>query len=355
MTIQQWDEAAIPKRPGLYINFKKAAEAIVGGSRGTVGLPIFKFDGTIEADKFAVIETEVDAIELLGEDNAAPAVLALQGGAKDVLVYAVPDAEIDEETGKITADFAGIRDAFESRDFNVFTYGLAVGEEVDADTKDWRERNGNEKKHFFYVTGGTDEEDADEELSNSRTALLRDEGTVNLTKGGSLGSRKYHSGQYAAYLAGLIAGTPLNASITYAEVSLSDVNYRMKNKEVVDALEAGSLVLVHDGDVVKVEQGITTSGDKIRKVAVRHAVATDIEKTARRHWVGKITNSDAGQAAIIGGIKTYLETVEAAEVLTDIDVHKSTRFESKDDVFYVDIAYTELDSMERILLTISPN
>lgn len=349
MTIQQWDPTGLPKRPGLYINFKKAAQAIAGGLRGTVGMPVYKFDGKLEDGKFEYIETEGDAIEYLGEDNVGPVLLALQGGAKNVLVYG---AKTEDEA---EVDFASIRDVFESRDFNVFTWGRAVGDEVDTDTKAWVERNGKDKKHFMYVTGGTDEEDASEELSNARSALLSQDTVVNLTKGGSLGERSYTSGEFTPYIAGLIAGTPLNESITYRQVALSDVNYRMKNKEVEDALEAGSLVLVHDGEKVKVEQGITTSGDKIRKVAARLAIATDVEKTARNHWIGRITNNDAGRATIIAGIKTYLETLEAAEVLTDIEVVESLRFKSEDDKFFVDIAYTELDSMERIFLTISPN
>lgn len=361
MTITQWDPAALPKRPGLYINFKKAAQAIVGGSRGTVGLPIYTFSGTLKAGKFATVESELTAIELLGEGNEGPAVLALQGGAKDVLVYAVPDAEItpaeDGEGGEPTIKFdaAKVRGAFDTRQFNVFTYGIPVGDEIDSATKAWVERNGKEKKHFLYVTGGTDEEDTSEELSNARTKLLAQDTVINATKGGSIGAKEYSSGTYTPYYAGLIAGTPLNGSTTYAPVALSDVNYRMTNKAVEDALDAGSFVIVHDGDKVKVEQGITTSGDKIRKVAVRQAVATDVEKTAREHWIGKITNNDAGQAAIIGGIKVYLETLEAAEVLTDISVRKSALFPSEGDKLFIDIAYTELDSLEYVFLTISPN
>lgn len=361
MAINQWDETALPKRPGLYVNFKKAAQAIVGGSRGTVALPIFVYDGTLEEGEFAYVETEGDAVELLGADNAEVAVLALQGGAKEVLVYGAekleisPDQEGEDEDETLTGvDFAAVRDVFESRDFNVFTWGAPVGEEVDVDTAKWVEQNGKDKKHFLYVTGGTTEEDGDEDLSNSRSQLLAQDEVINVTKGGTLGTREYCSGQFTPYMAGLIAGTPINESITYVPVALADVNFRMKNKEVEEALEAGSLVLVHDGDRVKVEQGITTSGDKIRKVASRQAIATDIERTARNSWIGRITNSEAGQATILSGIKTYLETLEAAEVLTDIVVQKSTRFRSEDDKFFVDIWYTELDSMERIFLTISP-
>lgn len=355
MTINQFDETALPVRPGLYTNFKKAAAAIVGGARGTVGLPVYEYSGTLESGKFTVVESETDAIEELGEEGAKSAVLALQGGAKDVLVYAVPNSGEDEEGNPLDVDYAAIRTAFETRHFNVFTYGKAVGEEVDTDTAAWVESNGNkEKKHFMYVTGGSDEEDADEDLSNGRSELLDQDTIINLTKGGSLGEREYTSGEYTPYLAGLVAGTPINEAITYAQVPLSDVNHRLKNSQVEDALRAGSLVLVHDGEKVKVEQGITTSGDKIRKVSARQAIATDIEKTARDSWIGRINNSDAGQATILSGIKTYLETLETAGVLTDLVVEKSARYESEGDKFFIDIAYTELDSMERIFLTISP-
>src|SRR5690625_2900689 len=91
MSFQQWDPTAEPIRPGLYINFTKAAAAqIGGGARGIVAIPLMNYGGTAEAEKFYTIESEQDAVELFGIDNIQSIRFALAGGAKEVLVYTMP-------------------------------------------------------------------------------------------------------------------------------------------------------------------------------------------------------------------------------------------------------------------------
>ena len=348
MAYQQWDPTSLPERPGLYTNFNDAAIAqIRGGARGTVAIPLKKFTGgTATAKTFYTIEREGDAIALFGIANITSIVLALGAGAKEVLVYTMP-------TSAAAADYIAMREAFEARPFNVFVYdGEVSSTELDL-TKTWVIRNRAEKKHFSFVTGGTAADDLDPTIGNARTTSMKDDYIFNLIDGGERNGVNYSSGQYAAYLAGLIAGTPINKSITYTQVPLDDVNKRLRNSEIVTALKAGSLVLVNDGEMVKIEQGVATSGAKIRKVRARQAIATDIEKTARDSYIGKLDNNEDGQAALISAIKAYLETLESSNVITDIVVTLDPQNESKGDAVFLLIAFTEIDSMERIFLSIN--
>lgn len=354
----QWDATSEPVRPGLYINFRDAAIAsISGGSRGTVAVPIFTYTGgTAESGKFYTIETVSDGIELVGNANATPITRILQGGAKEALVYAVPAVSGE---GTATEQYANLRDALSVQDFNVFVYPTVIDAAEQTATKAWVADCREEGKHFTYVAGGDAVSDADIELGDARSIILKDDYIVNLVTGGILpDSTEVQSADYAPFIAGLIAGTPINKSITYAELPLADVTLRLKNSQVNKALTSGSLVIIKDGNKVRIEQGVTTDSNagkrgKIRTTRAKQAVATDIPATARDSYIGKVDNNPNGQASLIAAIKAYLELLEADNVLMDPQVTLDSRYKSEGDKVFIAVSYTEVDSMERIFLTIT--
>jgi hypothetical protein len=342
-----WNPTDLPKRPGLYLNFvEAAAAAIKGGARGVVAIPLLTYGANASAKTFYTVSREKEANDLFGSANAESIRLALMGGAKEVLVYTMPSSPVAD-------DYVEMREAFDARPFNVFVFDQEADASEQDLTKAWVARNRDEGKHFAVVFGGTAEEDADPAVGNARTTRLKDDYVANLIVGGKVGETTYSSAEYAPYVAGLIAGTAINKSITYAQVPLDDVNKRLTNAQITAALEAGSLVLVHDGEKVKVEQGLMTSGKKIRAIRSRQAIATDITKTAADAYIGKIDNNPDGQAALIAAVKAYLERLEAANVLMGPVVTLDPQYESKGDSVYLLISYVEVDSMERIFLTIN--
>lgn len=352
-----WDEISLPIRPGLYLNFKEAAlAAIAGGPRGVVGMPLFTYAGDSTPGKFYTIEEEADAVDLFGAANAKQVVRVLAGGAKEVLVYTVPELIVPEDA---SAQYIKLRDEFEARAFNVFVYPTEVAPLEQDATVTWTDRNREEGKHFMFVMGGTAEEDQDPTVGNARSVRCKSDYVVNLINGGlDSEGNELHSGVYAAYIAGLIAGTAINRSITYAELPLADVNKHLKNSEIVEALSSGSLVLVNDGKKIKIEQGVVTNSDatkrgKIRIMRARQAVATDIPTTARDRYIGKIDNNPAGQAALISAIKAYLETLELNNVIMSPAVVLDPKRPSVGDCVFLAVSYVEVDSMERIFLTVN--
>lgn len=342
-----WDPISLPVRPGLYINFVEAAAAqIKGGARGTVGLPLFQY-GSAAHSKFYTVEKESEAIELFGTNNVNAISLILQGGAKEVLVYTVPIGE----GGAV--NYTLLRDAFSTRSFNVFVFPEEISEDEQEATQVWCKQNReDEGKHFITVFGGSLEDDLDPAVGNNRTTQLADDYTVNLITGVEINDVSYSSAQYAPYIAGLIAGTGINKSITYSPVRATDVVKRLKNSEITTALQKGSLVLVHDGEKVKVEQGLVTSKKKIRAMRARQAISTDIPRAATEAYIGKLDNNADGQAALISAVKAYLERLELNNVLTDIVVTLDPERKSEGDTVFLLIGFTEIDSMERIFLTI---
>lgn len=356
-----WSASSLPNRPGIYINFQAAAvNAIAGGARGIVGLPLTTFaGGDLKEGEFRTIETVADAIEAVGADNAVPVIRALEGGAKEVLIYAAPDGTGDTPEAKLKARFANIMTAYEMEDFNVFVYADNVSDDILTSTKTWVASCRDEGKHFIFVAGGNAEADKNIATGNARSELLKDEYIVNLVTGVVLPDGKTAtSGQFASYIAGLIAGTPINEAITYKEIPVSDVTLRLKNSEIQAALNKGSLLLIKDGNKVRVEQGITTNSTatargKIRTVRAKQTVATDIPVAARDNYIGRITNDPNGQATLIAAIKSYLETLETERVLGNPEVGLDSRYKSEGDSVYMAVSYDDYDSMERIFMTIT--
>jgi len=343
----QWDPTSLPVLPGLYLNFVQAAAAqIKGGARGTVAIPLLTYGSNATAKTFYTVETEKQATDLFGAANVDSILLALAGGAKEVLVYTMPATPVAQ-------DYIDMRDAFDARPFNVFVFDQEyVSTEQDA-TKTWVKRNREEGKHFLFVAGGSAADDADPSVGDARTTRLEDEYVVNLTVGRTLNGETLSSGEFAPYIAGLIAGTAINKSITFAQIPADDVNKRMTNAQMRAAVGAGSLALIHDGEKVKVLQGLVSTGQKIRTIRARQAISTDITKTAADNYIGKLDNNPDGQAALISAVKAYLERLEAANVLMDPVVTLDPQHESVGDSVYLLISYVEVDSMERIFLTIN--
>lgn len=346
-----WDPTTNPRRPGLYVLFKEAAAAAIkGGPRGIVAIPLKTYSGTATAKTFYAVESETQANELFGAANIRSIKLALQGGAREVLVYTLPT--IDDVNVTEAQAYAEAFEAFDARPFNVFVFDGEVPGQLD-EAFAWVKRNRDEGKHFFVVIGGSAADDADPTVGNTRSNTYKDDYVINLITGVKTNDGEYSSGEYAAYIAGLVAATPINRSITYTGVPVVDVTKRLTNSQINAALEAGSLVLVHDGEKVKVEQGLVTSGKKIRAISSRQAVSTDITKTAADAYIGKIDNNPDGQAALIAAIKAYLERLEASNVLMGPAVMLDPQYESIGDTVYLLISYVEVDSMERIFLTIN--
>lgn len=345
MAINQWNPTSLPVRPGLYTNFIEAAAATIqGGERGTVAIPIKTYtDGSAVAGTFYTIERESEAVDLFGNLNITSIRMALAGGASKVIAYAVPSAEAVAVT----------LEKFEAYHFNVFVFdGVTTAANQDAALA-WLKTNRNERKHFFLVVGGTSTDDNTPASGNSRSARLKDDYVINLVSGFVYNGVSYASERAAAYVAGLIAGTPINQSITYSTLPVEDVTKRLRNSEIVTALGAGSLVLFNDGENVKIEKGIATSGAKIRKISARQQIATDIEKTARDSFIGKLNNDADGQAALVSAITLYLETLEASNVLNNISVSLDPAYASTGDRVFLLVSYYEIDSMEQIFLSIN--
>lgn len=344
-----WDRSNLPIRPGVYVNFvDEALRAIQGGARGIVAIPLLSYDGTAEAKKFYTIERQSQANELLGSANSESIRLALESGANQVLVYTLPETPVED-------DYDEYLEALETREFNVLVLDQDDDESLQTKVLAFVERMRDDEdieRHVMVVFGGSAEDDQDVTVGNTRTNLLKDDYSVNLITGVEIGDETLSSAEYAPAIAGLIAGTPINQTVTYKQMRVDDVSKRLRGSEIKIALQAGSFVLTHDGEKVIVEKGITTSGEHIRSIRTRQVILNDTKRFLKNEVIAKLDNNDDGRAAVIAILKRYTDGLEAMNAITDVNIYVDPDNPPQQDAAFFVIEYTDVYSLERVFLTV---
>lgn len=152
------------------------------------------------------------------------------------------------------------------------------------------------------------------------------EAVVNFTgKNIEAGTQTYAAAQYCARMAGLIAGTPMTISCTYAPLPEVTGIHRLSKAEADTAIDAGEMILYHDGEKVKVGRGVnslsTVTQDKgetfkkIKIVEVVDMVKNDIRITVQDSYIGKYANSYDNKCLLIMAVKGYFEGLEQSGIL----------------------------------------
>ncbi|MED1851832.1 phage tail sheath subtilisin-like domain-containing protein [Brevibacillus borstelensis] len=228
-------------------------------------------------------------------------------------------------SGITNEEYIAVQELFEARKFNAFVLDGVTDAALLTSFKSWILRMTAEGKGVIGVFGGSKEADQDPEQGNTRSRTLNHELIVNVTTGATLDGVQYSSAEVAAWVAGLIAGQKLSESTTYATTPFTDVHPRLTNNQITAALLAGSFVLVHDGEKVRVEKGINTLTSlregqnnqfkKIRAIRVMQAFNEDLLKAASDSYIGKIINDDDGKIALLNAYKQYMETMREARVI----------------------------------------
>lgn len=195
---------------------------------------------------------------------------------------------------------------------------------------------------FDYLVGAPDTETADaqkiaswvkSERADKHTvkAVLPNtaadsEAVINFTTGGiRLGETSVTTAAFCSRIAGLIAGTPMTISCTYAPLAeVSDVT-RLTKEQLDAAIDGGEFVIFHDGEKVKVGRGVnslkTTSQEKggafkkIKLVEAMDMIQNDIRMTAEDSYIGKYANSYDNKCLLIMAVKGYLEELERSGIL----------------------------------------
>lgn len=146
-------------------------------------------------------------------------------------------------------------------------------------------------------------------------------GVVNFTTEKLIaGKVEYTTAEYCSRIAGLLAGTPMKISATYAPLTeLTDVS-RLTAEQENEAVGNGELIAIWDGRKAKLNRAVTSlvtttegmldSFKKIKIVEIMDLIRTDIHITAEDEYIGKYANTYDNKILLITAIRGYFAGLE---------------------------------------------
>jgi len=351
--------------PKVIVSFKSVGvSAIARGSRGIVAL-ILK---DAAASGFISMDSPTDVPAGLSNASKLQIALAWLGYTKppmSVVAYILPDD---------ATDYTEALAYLESVKFDYISFPADATSELKTAASTWiKHCRANLDKLVAAV------------LPN----FVGDhEGIINFaTDDIVVGAETYSAAEYCARIAGLLAGTPMTISATYAPLpEVSDVPH-LTRAAMDAAVDAGKAILMYDGDKVKLVRAVnsltTVSAEKgadfqkVKILAILDMIATDIHKTANDVFVGKYANSYDNKCLLVAAIQGYYAQLELDGLLDkgknsiDIDVEAQRAYlkgigvkvetmsdlqikqaNTNDKVFLVS-SITPLDAIEEITLAIA--
>lgn len=329
--------------PSINISFiEKALTAIKRGERGIV-LVLVKDDVPAGANNPITIVMEKEIPSVLKDTTKDQIKLALKGYLQAPLKVLVYCMEIDDSATNTEVDdgYSAALDALETVRFDylaiptVKTDGKC--EAVATWIKDMREKKQKKIKAVLPST------DADTEgvinfttAKNVKTDSVTDEdGNITYI------DTKYTAEQYCARVAGLIAGTPLDISCSFAPMpELSDCT---RLNDIHTPVDNGEFIVFYDGEKVKVVRGVnslmtltSTKGKSFKKIKIVEAmdmIYDDIKKAVQDNYIGKYANSYDNKCLLVVAIREYFGELKKAGILSnysvEIDLEEQTDYLKK--------------------------
>lgn len=350
--------------PNIIINFKTVGiTAVTRGNRGIVAV-ILK-DANVNGAK--VLNSVTDIPANLSADNKEYVRRAFTGGVgvpKGVIIYGLKEA---------ATDYTEALNYFATCKFDYLVCPPDASSELAANVSTWvkSQRDSFDQKIKAVLPGVAGDH----------------EGIINFdTKDIKAGSNTFTSAQYCSRIAGILAGTPLTIASTFTVLNEVEDVPRLSKTDTDNAINAGKLILYHDGEKVKIARGVnslnTTTLDKgdafkkIKIVDIIDMIHDDIKTTANDSYIGKVANSYDNKCLLIAAIQGYYSQLEADGLLdkgtskigidmvaqtnylkgTGVDVSKMSEYEIKsantDDKVFLTSSVKPLDAIEEITLNV---
>lgn len=306
------------KSPEISISFIEKAKTIFErAERGVVGL-VLRDDISELTDRKFTVQLAKEIPESLSDFNKEQIKLALLGNqtAPKKIVCFVMD---NDEEAVLADEYDLAKEFIESEKINYLAIPTVSTDGKLSDIVSFIKDLRSENKRIQAVLPFQTQTDSEGIIGCDFTAFTS-EATHTATSG------KYTAEEYCSRIAGLIAGTPFTQSITYATLpDLTDCN-RLTKSEQDTAVGAGKLVLMNDGEKVKVVRGVNTlqtttdtkgeSFKKIKIVIAMDLIYDDLMKTIRDTYIGKFNNDLDDKKLLVDAVNKYFEDIARDGVIT---------------------------------------
>lgn len=301
--------------PSVNITFKeKTTQAIQRSERNIAGV-ILKDTTNAGSHTFTNInEVPVD----LSEDNKKYLNLILKGyitTPKRVEVFVI-------DTGGSNS-FNNALEHFNTKEIHYLTYPDGASGDMD-NLITFAKRSRDEMDKYINI------------IAFNKKADNR--GVINVTQD-SVGELNTQ-GLVLAKTLGMLAGTPMTSSLTYAIVD--DVtNAPIMSKTDLEAkIKAGELIYYQDNDKVRIAKGINSlttfteqEGEQLSSILVSNVVdmiETDIASGLKDTYIGKVKNSYNNKLILITTINGYLEGLKINDIIesykVEIDIEENKKY-----------------------------
>ena len=286
--------------PNVNIEFSSKATAAV--KQGTVGvLALALKDSSVTSGvKQYEITSVADVPSALSADNEEYVQNAFIGTPKQVKIVVISDE---------ATDYSDALSRLEAISFDTVAFPGATSDDVGLLATWVKSMRDTKDKKIIAVLADVN---ADHE------------GIVNLTTSEiEVGSESYSATEYTARVAGLIAGLPLTVAPTFRVLPEVDDVPKLTKVQADAKVDAGEMVLYHDGEKVKIARGVTSltsstksvEWKKVKLVRIFDKVYTDIKRTIEDMYIGATQNSYNNKLLLVNAINGYLEILENANIL----------------------------------------
>lgn len=281
--------------PSITIAFtEKGASAINRGERGIVALVL---KGS-KQQSFKVASVSDIPTGVLSEENEQYVKDALTGyttAPKYIIVYVMQSGT------DMTKPYKDMLQFFENEKFTYMAIPTVKTDSKIQDIVTWVKKQRSEHKLVKAVLP---------EAAGDNEGIINWNSTLYRTK-----EKAVTPEQGTPKIAGLFAGTGFNVSGTYAPLQdFVDTN-RLTKTEQDEAVGAGKLIAIWDGEKVKLNRAVTSlttttadKGDsfkKIKLVETMDMMEDDIRKTIEDNYIGKFSNSYDNKCLLITAVNAY--------------------------------------------------
>jgi len=147
------------------------------------------------------------------------------------------------------------------------------------------------------------------------------EGVVNFTNSKIItAAKEYTTAEYCSRIAGMICGTPMTISCTFAPLS-EVIDCDKYTKDQMDTkIGNGELLIMFDGTKYKIARGVNSlvttiqgkndSFKKLKLIDCMDMIHDDIKDTANDSYIGKYANSYDNKCLLISAIQGYFMQLE---------------------------------------------
>lgn len=201
-----------------------------------------------------------------------------------------------------------------------------------------------------------------------------------------VGGKTVTTANHTARIAGLIEGTPLHQSVTFATLSDVDSIENLTKEQADSRIDAGELILVREMGKVRVARGVNSlttltdvKGNAFQKIKLRktlNLIHNDLRRVIVEKYIGKVPNNYDNKCILITEIKNYLDELATEQLIekvnavgidlsaqkkwlkdnTNLDVNNMSEQEIKEantqSNVFIAISLKVVDAMEDILVSV---